>query len=95
MLPFRIPRVEWRERRQRPRAAAEAERARGREARPMERKDAGCRMSLLSAFTEEVIPPMPFVVLPTQEDVESFIASREMKKRKRKGRRVSEGGRLF
>jgi hypothetical protein len=58
-------------------------------------KATGFKMSLLTAFTEEVIQPMPFVVLPTQEDVESFITTREMKKRKRKGKRVSEVGGLF
>jgi hypothetical protein len=87
-LPFKIQRPEWREKRQRGRLSPEPERLeRGKGMRKTEKKKTEFKFSLLSAFTQNEVPPMPIILLPTREAVEESLLAREMRHRSKVERR--------
>jgi hypothetical protein len=68
-LPFDVPRIGWKDKRQKPKAHGEQSRS------------AGVELSLLSAFVSDIVPPLPIVLLPDHNAVEKYLLAKTAKPR--------------
>jgi hypothetical protein len=64
-----LPRIGWKDKRQKPKAHGEQSRS------------AGVELSLLSAFVTDIVPPLPIVLLPDHNAVEKYLLAKTAKPR--------------
>jgi hypothetical protein len=73
-LPFNVPRIPWKDKRQRQKPNTEQNRV------------TGVELSLLSAFVTDILPPLPIVLLPDQDAVEKYLFAKTAKPRSKRPR---------
>jgi hypothetical protein len=73
-LPFDVPRIGWKDKRQRQKPHIEQSRA------------ASAELSLLSAFVTDIVPPLPIVLLPDQDAVKKYLFAKAAKPKSKRSR---------
>ena len=91
-IPFSVTRRPWREKKQRARSAPKAkeEKAKKKKAQSKKPQPGAVQLTLLSAFLEDAVPPMPFTIISDEEAAERLRMRDKIKERSRGSRSLGE-----